>query len=252
MGTDTITTTEPAFRGPASEMTYSIAHWLPALLQLSDTFYPTGAYAHSFGLEGLVQDGRIARPEDLRPFLLESVLPLLAQTDLPLAASAWSASGEPPNWRRLEELCFLASATRGAREPRTASNAIGSQRLSMAARLRGGVAAAFLERSTAGHWPCPSAIVAAIEARSIGAPAEAALAGIIYSTVAALLAAAVKLLRLGQNAVQSLLTECLSQAPKLIAASVSPRDDTAIGAFAPWWDVAAARHEAADFRLFIS
>jgi urease accessory protein len=26
----------------------------------------------------------------------------------------------------------------------------------------------------------------------------------------------------------------------------------AVGAFNPWWDIAAARHETADFRLFIS
>jgi urease accessory protein UreF len=29
-------------------------------------------------------------------------------------------------------------------------------------------------------------------------------------------------------------------------------DAADIGAFNPWWDVAAARHETADFRLFIS
>jgi hypothetical protein len=34
------------------------AGWLFGLLQASDTFYPTGAYAHSFGLEGLVEEIR--------------------------------------------------------------------------------------------------------------------------------------------------------------------------------------------------
>jgi urease accessory protein len=94
-------------------------------------------------------------------------------------------------------------------------------------------------------------VAAAIEGRTLGAPCEAVLAAIIYSTTAGLIAASVKLLRLGQNACQTLLAEALVQTPALIAEAlaVGPGD---IGAFNPWWDVAAARHETADFRLFIS
>ena len=33
------------------------AAWIVGLLQAGDSFYPTGSYAHSFGLEGLVQEG---------------------------------------------------------------------------------------------------------------------------------------------------------------------------------------------------
>jgi len=29
----------------------------PGILQMGDAFYPTGAYAHSFGLAGLVEQG---------------------------------------------------------------------------------------------------------------------------------------------------------------------------------------------------
>lgn len=230
----------------------TLTDWLPAVLQMSDTFYPTGAYAHSFGLEGLVQEGWIADAAKLREFLLETVLPALSRTDLPLAARAWEAAAEPPDWDRLQSLCHLAAAIRGAREPRAAAEAIGRQRLALAARLRGGIAADFQARAEAGAWPCPSAVAAAIEARAAGAPAEAALAGIVYSTVATLLAAAVKLLRLGQNAVQAMLTEALAAAPALIAQAAACARDDDIGSFTPWWDIAAARHESADFRLFIS
>ena len=60
-----------------------------------------------------------------------------------------------------------------------------------------------------------------------------------------------KLLRLGQNGAQSLLTEALAAAPDLIAAAITtPRDE--IGWFNPWLDIAAARHETADARMFIS
>lgn len=223
--------------------------WIANLLQLSDTFYPTGSYAHSFGLEGLVQDGFVRDRASLREFLLEQALPVLAQTDLVVAAAAWAAAGEPADLERIDQLCTLGSALRGAREPREASDAIGRQRLELLANRPS--ASALVRALQTRGGSTPSSVIAAIEARAIGAPAEAALAALIYAATAGLLAAAVKLLRLGQNAVQSLLTEALALAPQLIASALALPPAEA-GAFTPWWDVAAARHERADFRLFIS
>jgi urease accessory protein len=60
-----------------------------------------------------------------------------------------------------------------------------------------------------------------------------------------------KVMRFGQNAVQGLLTETLALAPATIAAA----EDTPvpeIGWFNPWLDIASARHETADSRMFIS
>ena len=88
--------------------------WIAGLLQTTDSFFPTGAYAHSFGLEGLAQSGVVRDRATLRTFLLEHVLPPLARTDLPIAAHAWAAVGaQPPDWDQLRELCFLGSALRG-------------------------------------------------------------------------------------------------------------------------------------------
>jgi urease accessory protein len=221
------------------------------MLHISDTFYPTGAYAHSLGLEGLAQEGVIRDRETLRRFLLEAALPPLARTDLPIAGWTWDAAGEPPDLERLRSLSLLASALRGARELREASEAIGRQRLELAARLHGGVARTVAGRAAAEGWPQPACVAAAIEGRVLGAPREAVLVGLIYATAAGVLAAAVKLLRLGQNAVHTLLAEALARAPTLVesARGVGPGD---IGSCNPWWDIASARHERADFRLFIS
>jgi len=223
--------------------------WVAALLQTTDSFYPTGAYAHSFGLEGLVQEGVVRDGTTLRAFVLEQALPALARTDLPLAARAWDAAAEPAEWERLHELCLLASAVRGAREPRAAAEGIGRQRLELAAGLRGGVVAEFNRRAAAGGWPRPACVVAAVEGRALGVPRDAVLAGVVYGATAGLLAAAVKLLRLGQNACQALLTDALVRTPALVAAAAAAGEP---GAFNPWWEIAAARHEAADSRLFIS
>ena len=39
------------------------------LMQLSDSFFPSGSYTLSHGLESLVQNYRLKHPEDLKTFL---------------------------------------------------------------------------------------------------------------------------------------------------------------------------------------
>ena len=48
--------------------------WLVGLLQAGDSFYPTGSYAHSFGLEALVQEGVVRDRATLRQFIFLSTL----------------------------------------------------------------------------------------------------------------------------------------------------------------------------------
>lgn len=227
------------------------ARWLFGLLQASDTFYPTGAYAHSFGLEGLVEEGVVRDRETLRRFLLLSVLPTLRSVELPLAAHAWRAFAAE-DWAAVGALCELASALRAPREARAASEAIGRQRAELAAGLHdSSLAREFLRLAREQGWPHCSAISAALEARVHGAPLEAALAAVAYAAVAGVISAAMKLLRLGQNGAQGLLTEALALCPPSVAdAAAAPLSE--IGWFNPWLDVAAARHERAAARLFIS
>ena len=227
------------------------ASWIVALLQAGDSFYPTGSYAHSFGLEGLVQEGVVRDRATLREFLFRSVLPSLRQVELPLAAHAWQAFGTE-DWARLRELCFLSSSLKASREIRTASENIGRQRAELVAVLRPHpLATEYLRRAAESGWPFSAPVSAALEGCVLGAPQVAVLSGVYYASVASLLSAAMKVLRFGQNASQSLLSETLGAAPEIIAAAEKiPVDE--IGWFNPWLDIAAARHETADSRMFIS
>ena len=236
--------------GPA---TNTDARWLVGLLQAGDSYYPTGAYAHSFGLEGLVQAGMVRDRATLREFVFLSVLPALRQAELPLAAHAYAAlDPQAPDWAKVGELCVLAHALKSAKEARTATDNIGRQRAELAVTLHAHpLAHAYLARAGERGWPFSSAVSAALEGRVLGAPREAVLAGVMYASLGGLLAASMKILRIGQNASQTLLTEALARAPEIIApASVVPIDE--IGWFNPWLDIAAARHETADGRMFIS
>lgn len=228
-----------------------MAAWLCGLLQAGDSFYPTGSYAHSFGLEGLVNEGAVRDRGTLRQFLFLSVLPTLAHVELPLAIQAWRAL-EGPDWERVGEMCLLSAALKTPREARLAAENIGRQRAELVAALCGDpLAQEYLARAAAGRWPFSPAVSAAVEGRAFGAPVEAVGTGVAYANLAGVLSAAMKLLRLGQNACQGLLTEALREIPALIvAAERIPLEE--IGWFNPWLDIAAARHETADARMFIS
>jgi urease accessory protein len=275
-------------RGGGTPPTVEGVAWMTGVLQMADTFYPTGAYAHSFGLEGMIELGAVRDRETLREFLLRSALPALRQAELPVVIHAWVALGagsgvevsgvegkrdgvldrikringiegngdgsavELADWRKVGELCVLASALKSAKEARFAAENIGRQRVELAAKLRGHpLAVEFVKRAETEGWPHSPSVAAALEARVLGAPLEAALASVYYANIAGLLAAAMKLLRLGQNGSQTLLTEMMGRAPEIVAAAKAvPIEE--IGWFNPWLDIAAARHERAAARLFIS
>src|SRR5690606_4893956 len=104
------------------------------------------------------------------------------------------------------------------------------------------IAPEFQSRAQAEGWPFAATVAAALEGRVYGAPLGAVLGGLFYAAIAGQLAAAMKLLRIGQNGAQALLAEMLTRAPGTIEAAAGvPRDE--IGWFNPWLDIASARHE---------
>ena len=60
-----------------------MADWVPALLQVSDPLFPTGAYAHSMGLEQWVETSGYRTAEDLMRFFSHHAGPSLARLELP-------------------------------------------------------------------------------------------------------------------------------------------------------------------------
>jgi urease accessory protein len=233
------------------ERTAGEGAWFARALQLNDSFYPTGAYAHSFGLEGLIQQGIVTDRETLHEYVFASAIPALARNDLPLAFRAAEAFAIP-DWEQVGAVCVLSAAIRTAKEARFASESIGRQRAELCASLhQSALAAEYLRRAQEAGWPFSSAVSAGLEGAVFDIPRDAVLAAIFHSSLAGLLAAAMKLLRIGQNGAQSLLAEALGGAGPAIALAKTlglPE----VGWFNPWLDIAAARHETAEARMFIS
>ena len=225
--------------------------WLPRLLQTTDSMFPTGAYAHSFGLEGAVQDGLVTDTASLDEFLANQIVPALRQLELPCTRHAFNAAHDDD----LETLCEFDrqyAALKGTYELREASARTGRQRLALLKKIDPSEWWEKMDTARrAGELDAHDVIVMGAQGARTNIPLEAVLTAVYYQALAALVTASLKLIRIGQEACQDLLSKHLAEAPAAIKAAreVSPED---MGWFSPTLDIASARHETAYTRLFIT
>jgi urease accessory protein len=222
--------------------------WLPWLLQTADALFPTGAYAHSLGFEESVRLGMVRDEASLAEFLRQQIVPALRQLELPYLRFAFDASCLE-EWRALDH---EIGAWKLAREARAASAQLGGRRLKAlravsSARELTEFDNAIQSGRAAGHH----LIVCGLQARVESIPLHAALTTYFYQSLAAICAAAMKLIRIGQDGCQRVLRGACIDAQNAIEASISVAREDA-GCFNPLLEIAAMRHERADERLFIS
>src|SRR5262249_17339753 len=93
------------------------------LLQWTDSAFPTGAFAHSSGLETVTESGKIATPADLLQWVTTK-LEAAAATDFIIIHCTMAAyqQGDMAQVAYLDELC---AASKVAQETRQMSEKIG-------------------------------------------------------------------------------------------------------------------------------
>lgn len=219
------------------------------LLHLTDSSFPTGGYAHSFGLEEIVRQGHVKDESTLLQFLLQRIRPSLRSLDLPIVRFSHqaAAAGELPP---LLELDRLAEALRASLEARDASRRIGRRRLAILRKLGTYPPLEFLaqaidDNAAAGHH----AVVFGSACCQL--PLEDTLHAYYYQTMAGFSTATLKLIRIGQEGVHRVIARTLDHLPQTIAESINIEFDS-IGWFDPHLDLATMHHEIANERLFIS
>ncbi len=223
-----------------------LPEWLPWLLQVNDSQFPSGAYAHSLGLEDLVQRGLVLDADGLEGFLREQIAPALLAFDLPMLVRAREAAAAG----RMEELAAIdheLDAWKLAGELRQASRRMGSRRLALLRRL---APSPVLDEFAALGGPQHQIVVAALEMRAL--PAAVACWAFAHQCVSAYVTAAVKLLRLGQERAQSILRTTLAELAPAVAAIADAPPEHEPGWFNPLLEIASLRHACARERLFIS
>ncbi|MEO7100238.1 MAG: urease accessory UreF family protein [Luteolibacter sp.] len=213
------------------------------LLQANDTAYPSGAYAHSFGLEELVESGVASSPQELEDFLEKQILPALLTFEIPFFARAHAAAVSGDAEKLLELDCEL-DAWRIPAELRDASRRIGSQRLKLLAQLDPSpLNLRHQEISPRSHH----LVVTALELSSL--PVAQAARAFAFQSIAGLTAASMKLMRIGQTSCQQISRRTLIKLGGEIDAALSREPD---GWFNPLLEIASLRHARAHARLFIS
>jgi urease accessory protein len=222
-----------------------------SLLQFADGLFPAGAYAHSFGLEYYVQSGEVCDAAGVEQFLRAHLEGSAAPTDAVALLCAWRAAkaGDFATCITLDE---TLDAMKTVSELRDASRQMGRQTLRVANHLLGHpLLASFSEalgkESTPGHHPVVLGIIGGV----IEWPAKQMAAAYLYSTSAALVGAALRLMPLGQLAGQRILSNLTPLIAKL-AADVQDKTQSDMWAFAPALEIAGMRHAMLDARLFRS
>lgn len=213
------------------------------LMQANDSQYPSGAYAHSYGLEELVEAGVVKDAEGLEGFLERQILPALIAFELPYFVQAHRAAGGA-DARRLLELDAELDAWRLPAETRDASRRIGSRRLEL---LRLLAPSPLVESHAAA---CPFShhlVVTAIELSPI--PLAQAARAFAFQMITGFATASMKLMRLGQSTCQTIVRRVLDRLGAEIDAALSRPPE---GWFNPLLEIASLRHARADARLFIS
>ena len=221
---------------------------LVALLQLCDSLFPIGAFAHSDGLEAATSSGSIATTTELRQWLDVTLDETLRCCEGPAVRSAWEAcmNGRPTDLLAVDA---EVEAIRPSSALRHASRAMGSRLLITWRRIRPSEA---LDRfATAGGnagltLPTAFGIVCA----SSCIPCRATLEAFFYTRLAGVVSSAMRLMAVGHGEAHALLADILGHVPET---ADSVLESLAIpSSFAPALDIATMSHQYVRSRLFRS
>lgn len=228
-------------------------------LQFADGLLPVGSYAHSFGLESYVAAGTIRDADGVESFLLAHLQGSVAPCDVVamLAARSATVQGGPAGLQRCLWIDHSLDAMKPASETRDASRQMGKQVLRIATRLgepssaSDGLVTNLLHAVTDEQTPGHHAMAFGAVGGALGWREHDMACAYLYSSCAGLVAAALRLLPLGQLAGQQILWN-LRPAIAKSAKEAQNEDLAGIWSFAPALEIAAMRHAQLDARLFRS
>lgn len=219
-------------------------------LQLGDSFFPSGLFTLSHGLEAFAQAGQLG-PANIEALLADYLRYGFGAADAVALACAHRAIEEDDL-----ELAVRADARLTAaklpREAREASLRAGRQLLRMSAEVFGGAALeAYTERVRSNQASGNHAVVLGLIMATQSIARETAIAGELYALVSSCVAAAVRLAVIDHVVAQVTLHRLK---PIIAEVARANRDKGVrdIASCAPRIDIMAMRHECAEVRLFMS
>jgi urease accessory protein len=222
-----------------------------AALQLADSFFPTGMYAHSHGLEGMVTQGSVNTAGDVEEFLKNQMVCSVLPSDGVALINAYRSAGIG-DLDTLVSIDRLLLALKLPQEQRTASVQVGQRLMAETSNfISHPVHAEYRMRVSAREAPGNSSVALGVTACALGIPESQALLLFCHSHAVSVVGAAMRLLPLSHTNAQSILHRLR---PVIVetARDVRKTHWKDMTAFTPEIDIASMRHEEQDLRLFAS
>ena len=228
---------------------------LLATLQLADSFFPAGAYAHSQGLETMVAQGWISSSDEVGEYLADLLMGAVLPADgvALLSAHRSASSGDV---EAVIEIDRLLHAMKLPEEMRLASTRSGRRYLDESLSLMptnevpavfGHFRAAVVQRETPGS----AAVAFAVSAWAAGVDAETALFAFCHSFAVGILGGAQRLLPMSHAEAQRILRSLHGQISTAYL-EIQGRQWQEMTSFTPLADIASMLHETAEVRMFAS
>ncbi len=219
-------------------------------LRFVDSFFPSGGYAFSSGLEAAVQGGAVRNAEELSRYVVESLTTGIGEREAVAVGLAHDAciSGSL-------EIALKADreleAMKLGRESRTASRQMGRQVIRLAAnqQARPPLIEDYLVAVEAEQAPGHLAVSFGLTLAAAGWSKEDSIAAFLYQVATGFVAAAMKLMPIGQREGQRLLESWLEVIERV---SHNATHQRVLQSWSPVQDIYAMRHSRLESRLFRS
>ncbi len=215
------------------------------LMQLVSPALPIGAYAYSQGLETAVHNQWVTNEAEARQWIFGLMSHGLCHMDVPVFKRLYAA------WRAVDEAGVqywndVLYASREAAELQREDAHLGVALAKLLEQLG-------IEQATPLKETTPISLATSFSLAAVvwGVPCRDAAMGYLWSWLENQVAAAVKLVPLGQTAGQRILSAGVDQIPRLVTQGFEVGDER-IGFLAPAMAMACASHEAQYSRLFQS
>jgi len=219
-------------------------------LRFIDSFFPSGGFAFSSGLEAAVKSGAVRDGKDLARYVEDLLMHGIRRREVTAVAVAHQA-------RTAGKLATALTVDREldalkiGRDSRLASRQMGRQVIRMSAeqihdnRLLRDFRAAIEEGRTPGHFPVSIGMTLA----ACGWSRQDTVAAYLYQTAQGFVSAAMKLLPVGQQEGQHLLSRW---EPLIADISRTAQPQERLISWSPLQDIYAMRHARLESRLFRS
>jgi len=219
-------------------------------LRFVDSFFPSGGYAFSSGLEAAVQGGAVRNAEELSRYVVESLTTGIGEREAVAVGLAHDACVSGILEIALKTDQELEAMKLG-RESRTASRQMGRQVIRLAANqhARQSLIEDYLAAVEAEQTPGHLALSFGLTLAAAGWSKEETIAAFLYQTATGFVAAAMKLMPIGQREGQWLLESWIEVIERI---THNAAHQQRLQSWSPVQDIYAMRHSRLESRLFRS